>query len=147
MVAGLGGKGGPPAMTRRAQTGRGLGAHPMFAYRSHMTNGKTVRLVIAAVCLAPWTAAHATPPYYDPGAYCKQAAQAGGSQQSFRVCYQQEQAAYDRVKIYWNSLAVRPRAFCEGMAESVGSSYQVLETCLQQQGVVAKDKDNLQPAR
>jgi hypothetical protein len=113
-----------------------------------MANGKIMRLVIAVVWLAPWTAAHATPPFYDPGVYCQQVSRGGtGSEQSFGACYRQEQAAFDRVKMYWDSLAVRARAYCDGMAESVGSSHQILETCLQQQGVVAKDRENPQPAR
>jgi hypothetical protein len=113
-----------------------------------MANGKVMHLVVVAVSLAPWAAAHATPPFYDPGAYCRQVALGGtGSEQSFRSCYRHEQAAFDRVKIYWDSLAVRSRAYCDGMAESVGSSYQILETCLQQQGVVAKDKESPQPVR
>lgn len=117
----------------------------MFAYRSQMTKESTVRLVIAAACLMPWGAARATPPFYDPGAYCQQASRAGGSQQSYGACYREEQAAFDRVKAYWDGLAVRSRAYCDGVAESIGSSYKVLETCLQQQGAGARD--NTQPAR
>ncbi len=105
----------------------------------------TIRLVVAAVSLLPWTAAHATPPFYDPGAYCRQAARFSGTEQTYGTCYRQEQAAYDRIKLYWDGLGVRSRAYCDGMSESVGSSYQILETCLQQQGTVAKGQENRPP--
>jgi hypothetical protein len=103
-----------------------------------------ILLVVAAVSLLPLAAAHATPPFYDPGAYCRQATRFGG-EQTYGTCYRQEQAAYDRIKIYWDGLSVRSRAYCGGLTESVGSSYQVLETCLQQQGFVAKDQENRPP--
>jgi hypothetical protein len=110
-----------------------------------MQRKMTIRLVISAVSLLPWAGAHATPPFYDPGAYCRHATQFGGPEQTYAACYRQEQAAYDRIKVYWDGLSVRSRAYCDGMTESVGSSYQVLETCLQQQGAVAKDQQNRPP--
>ena len=106
----------------------------------------TVRLIVAAVALVQSAAAHATPPFYDPGAYCRQATRFGGAEQNYGACYRQEQAAYDRIKIYWDGLTVRSRVYCDGVAETVGSSYQVLETCLQQWGTVAKDQEDRPPA-
>src|SRR4051794_41186908 len=106
-----------------------------------------VRLLVAAVALVPNASAQAAPPYYDPGAYCRQATRFGGAEQSYGACYRQEQAAFDRIKIYWDRLPVRSRAYCDGMAETVGSSYQVLETCLQQQGTVARDQERRPPGR
>jgi hypothetical protein len=110
-----------------------------------MQKEMTIRLIVAAVSLLPWTAARATPPFYDPGAYCHQAARFAGTEQTYAPCYRQEQAAYDRIKLYWDSLAVRSRAYCGAMSEAVGSSYQVLETCLQQQGTATKDHESRPP--
>ncbi len=104
----------------------------------------TVRLIVAAVLLLPGVA-YATPPFYDPAAYCRRTTRYGGVEPSYGVCYRQEQAAYDRIKIYWDGLSVGARAYCDGIAETVGSSYQVLETCLQQQGAVAKGQENRPP--
>ena len=103
--------------------------------------------IVAAVSLLSPAAAHATPPYYDPGAYCRQATRFSGEEQTYGACYRQEQAAFNRIKIYWDGLAVRSRAYCGGVAETVGSSYQVLETCLRQQGAGAKEQDNRPPRK
>jgi hypothetical protein len=110
-----------------------------------MQRGITNCLIAAAVSLLPWAAAHATPPFYDPGAYCHQATRFAGAEQTYAACYRQEQEAYDRLKLYWNGLTVRSRVYCDGMAEAVGNSYQVLETCVQQQGAVATDRQKRLP--
>jgi hypothetical protein len=111
-----------------------------------MQREMTMRLLVAAVSLVPWAAARATPPFYDPGAYCHQAARFAGTERTYAPCYREEQAAYDRIKLYWDGVPVRSRAYCGGMAESAGSSYQVLETCLQDQGAIAKGQGN-RPSR
>jgi hypothetical protein len=103
-----------------------------------MQSTMTFRLIVAVVSLAPWTAARATPPFYDPGAYCRQATRSGSAEQNHGACYRQEQAAYDRIKPYWDGLTVWSRAYCDGMAETIGNSYQILETCLNQQETAAK---------
>ncbi len=113
-----------------------------------MESEPTIRLVVIAVWLFSCAPAQATPPFYDPGAYCRRVTQYGAtSDRSFGTCYRQEQDAFNQIKLYWDRLAVRVRAFCGGVAESVGGSYQILETCLQQQGAVVEDQDNQQLKR
>jgi hypothetical protein len=110
-----------------------------------MNRERLIRLVAAAVLVWPWTAARATPPFYDPGIHCRQVArQGGGPDQEYSVCFRQEQAAFNRIKAYWESLSFRTRTYCDSMAEPA-SSYRVLETCLQQLGIVPKDSEAAAP--
>jgi hypothetical protein len=110
-----------------------------------MKRGWPIRLIVVAIWLLGGTAAQATPPFYDPSAYCRQLTRYGGADQTFSSCYRQEQEAFNRIKLYWDSLVVRARAYCDGVAESAGSSYQILERCLQQQRTGAREQDNKQP--
>ena len=134
-------------MALDTQTKR-LGACLTPAYRSRMERAPSIRLLVIALGLLFCTAAQATPPFYDPGAYCRQATRYGGEpNQSFGSCYRQEQDAFNRIKLYWDGLAVRSRAYCDGVAESVGSSYQMLERCLQQQVSGGREQGSKQPGR
>jgi hypothetical protein len=64
----------------------------------------------------------------------------------YSTCFRQEQAAFNRIKTYWDSLSLRSRVYCDSMAESA-SSYQVLESCLQQLGIAPKDSEDAAPKR
>jgi hypothetical protein len=110
-----------------------------------MNRKRLIRLVAAALSIWPWSDAHATPPFYDPGIHCREVArQGGGPDYVYSACFRQEQAAFNRIKTYWDSLSFRTRTYCDSMAEPT-SSYQVLETCLQQLGIVPKGSDAVAP--
>ncbi len=79
-------------------------------------------------------------PHYNPNAWCKEVAGAGGgySEMLFAGCMTQEQSAYDALKSQWDGLPQTMRSWCDEVASSGGvGSFMLLQGCVKQEAASA----------
>lgn len=75
-------------------------------------------------------------PRYDVEAYCEEVAGLGSSYSEFLegACFDQEQRAYDLLKLDWAQIPQRMRSHCDDVATLGGDgSYFMLEACIDQE--------------
>jgi hypothetical protein len=71
-------------------------------------------------------------PYYDVERYCKKEADIFGKDPTMlKVCLEQEQKSYDKLKQRWSSLDITARNNCQPGPDS--SSYYKLMVCIQRE--------------
>ena len=80
-------------------------------------------------------------PRYDPRSYCREVANTiGGASVIQNSCIDQEQAAYDSLKMNWASIGSRTRSYCDEVSRTIGGMYVMLLTCIQQETSAASSK-------
>jgi hypothetical protein len=74
-------------------------------------------------------------PRYDVAAYCRRTASLTGNYSAWldNACVEQEQRAYDGLKVSWDALPADMRGHCESTTRIVGGSYWLLDACVQQE--------------
>ncbi len=131
----------PPADTAR----RDRAVHARHLVAAKMNPAQIAEAQHLAGSLPPSAPARSAVPYYHVHRYCRHiAATAGGSEEIFAMCFQQEQAAYDRLKRAWNSMPASIGRYCTKMARLVGGSYEILETCVDSESRAAGGNGSLQ---
>lgn len=86
-------------------------------------------------------------PYYDVTAHCQALARFGGapSQLVLQGCYQQEQGAYDALKVQWEQLPAGMQQHCDGLARFAGpGSYLILQGCVTQEISAGRSNQDFQ---
>ena len=75
--------------------------------------------LLANGAFAALPAAASDMPFYDPGAYCRQVANAvGGSEVIRGACFNNEQAAYDGLKVRWPGISRQTRLHCNQVSRA-----------------------------
>src|SRR5918993_1309617 len=85
-------------------------------------------------------------PRYDPIPGCKRFADAGGSysEQVYALCFDQEQDAYDKLKLRWAEISVPIREHCNQLGSAGGDrgSYRMLQLCIQREQSTPQPNQN-----
>lgn len=99
---------------------------------------------IAAIACLPLMA-HGGVPDFDVKTYCNHIASLGGSssQMVMQGCFQNEQAAYDRLKPVWDGLPQSTRAYCTRITK-MSPSYATLDGCVDMESSAAQSNQNFE---
>lgn len=82
-------------------------------------------------------------PQYNVVEYCKKVADTvGGSDSILSGCEQMEQAAYNDLKLRWESIPEKTRSYCDNVSMTVGGTYQILKGCIEQELSAAQKASN-----
>lgn len=81
-------------------------------------------------------------PRYDVAAHCKEVAGFGGtfSQSTENFCINEEQKAYNNLKMVWGNFSSVTRAHCLEIAGFGGGNYTTLDFCMREENTAAKNK-------
>lgn len=70
-------------------------------------------------------------PRFDVQVHCKNVSDlAGGSEQIYGYCFDQEQSKYDALKLRWAGVDEPIQRHCGEVAQMAGGSYQILQYCV-----------------
>jgi hypothetical protein len=86
---------------------------------------KTVRLAAGAAMIFANSAWAQEMPRYDPVAQCKRIAGFGGSysETTYGACFDQEQVAYDALKLRWTSIPIAIQKQCDRIGRFGGTAH------------------------
>jgi hypothetical protein len=139
-----------PAGLHPGQAGRGNRRYDQAGRQT--SEGETMRnaifllMVLPSICLAQEQKQYADLPIYDPQKYCKGilASTNMGANWLMQSCLEMEQAAYDRLKEIWPSVAQADKKSCLHTLSAVPTalSYDMLNSCIlmEQESKEAVDK-------
>ncbi|HMF49692.1 MAG TPA: hypothetical protein VK603_13665 [Candidatus Saccharimonadales bacterium] len=80
-------------------------------------------------------------PDYPVERWCKEVAKtAGDSEIIYGGCIQQEQSAYDDLKVSWTEVPRKTQIWCKEVAKASGpGSYMILKGCVEQEAAAQKE--------